>query len=47
MVAAKYLGGRIITGPAIMYDIRFEIDELIDLLSVFVKFSVERSKGVG
>lgn len=52
IVAAEYLGDGVITepcwlqymrewGPAIVYDSRSEIDKIIDLLPLFVRFSVE------
>ncbi|XP_020202938.1 vacuolar protein sorting-associated protein 62 [Cajanus cajan] len=52
VVAAEYLGDGVITepcwlqymrewGPTIVYDSRSEIDKIIDLLPLFVRFSVE------
>lgn len=52
IVAAEYLGEGVITepcwlqymrewGPTIVYDSRSEIDKIIDLLPIFVRFSVE------
>ncbi|CAJ1976269.1 unnamed protein product [Sphenostylis stenocarpa] len=52
VVAAEYLGEGVITepcwlqymrewGPTIVYDSRSEIDKIIDLLPLFVRFSVE------